>query len=36
MLTFEELHGAFVLLCSGSATKRSEIAAAAGSRVRLS
>jgi hypothetical protein len=36
MLTFEELHGAFVLLCRGSATKRSEIAAAAGSWIRLS
>jgi hypothetical protein len=36
MLTFEELHSAFVLLCRGSATKRSEIAAAASSRIRLS
>jgi hypothetical protein len=36
MLTFEELHGAFVLLCRGTATKRSEIAAAARSWIRLS
>jgi hypothetical protein len=36
MLTLEELHSAFVLLCRGSAAKSSKIAAAAGSRIRLS
>jgi hypothetical protein len=36
MLPFEELHGAFVPLCRGPAAKSSEIAAAAGSWVRLS
>jgi hypothetical protein len=36
MLTFEELHSAFVLFGRGSATKSSEIAAAAGSWIKPS
>jgi len=36
MPTLEELHSAFVLLCGVTATTRSEIAAAAGSWIRLS
>jgi hypothetical protein len=35
-MTFEELHSAFVLLCRGAASKRSEIAPAARLRVSLS
>ena len=35
MLTFEELHSAFVLLCGGAAAKGSEIAAAASSWITL-
>jgi hypothetical protein len=35
MLTLEELHSAFVLLCGGTAAKRPEIAAAAGSWIRV-
>jgi hypothetical protein len=35
MLTFEELHSAFVLLCGGSAAKRSEISPAPGARIGL-
>ena len=36
MLTLEELHCTFVFLCRGSATKSSEVAAAAGSWIRFS
>jgi hypothetical protein len=36
MLTFEELHRAFVPRCRGSTAKGSEIAAAAGSWIKLS
>lgn len=36
MLTFEKLHGTFMLLCRSSATKRAEVAATAGAGVSLS